>query len=83
MAEPAKRPGWRHVPAESRLAPTHPSFAEIVARHDAALAAGRPTYADPATGFHVFTSEYLVGRGSCCDSGCRHCPYVDARPHGV
>lgn len=23
----------------------------------------------------VFTAAYLVGRGSCCGSGCRHCPY--------
>jgi len=23
----------------------------------------------------VFTAAYLLGRGSCCGSGCRHCPY--------
>jgi len=23
----------------------------------------------------VFTSAYLLRRGSCCGSGCRHCPY--------
>ncbi|WP_145245431.1 DUF5522 domain-containing protein [Aeoliella mucimassa] len=23
----------------------------------------------------VFTAEYLLRRGTCCGSGCRHCPY--------
>jgi len=23
----------------------------------------------------VFTSRYLLRRGYCCESGCRHCPY--------
>ncbi|MCC6521920.1 MAG: hypothetical protein IT373_04600 [Polyangiaceae bacterium] len=23
----------------------------------------------------VFTSVYLLKRGYCCNSGCRHCPY--------
>jgi hypothetical protein len=26
-------------------------------------------------GFFVFTKEYLLARGYCCESGCRHCPY--------
>lgn len=26
-------------------------------------------------GFMVFTSVYLLKRGFCCRSGCRHCPY--------
>ena len=26
-------------------------------------------------GLMVFTSRFLLGRGYCCDSGCRHCPY--------
>lgn len=25
--------------------------------------------------FLVFTSEYLLRRGTCCGNGCRHCPY--------
>jgi hypothetical protein len=24
----------------------------------------------------VLTAAYLAGRGACCESGCRHCPYV-------
>ncbi|MCC6558710.1 MAG: hypothetical protein IT372_37725 [Polyangiaceae bacterium] len=23
----------------------------------------------------VFTTEYHLRRGHCCNSGCRHCPY--------
>ncbi len=23
----------------------------------------------------VFTANYHLKRGSCCNSGCRHCPY--------
>jgi hypothetical protein len=23
----------------------------------------------------VFTAKYLLDRGYCCRSGCRHCPY--------
>ena len=26
-------------------------------------------------GFIVFTELYHRSRGSCCGSGCRHCPY--------
>jgi hypothetical protein len=25
--------------------------------------------------FVVFTHEFLMKRGQCCGSGCRHCPY--------
>jgi hypothetical protein len=24
----------------------------------------------------VLTAAELAARGTCCDSGCRHCPYV-------
>ncbi|MES2628983.1 MAG: DUF5522 domain-containing protein [Bacteroidota bacterium] len=26
-------------------------------------------------GFLVFTEQYLLRRGYCCQNGCRHCPY--------
>jgi hypothetical protein len=26
-------------------------------------------------GLMVLTRRYLLDRGTCCDSGCRHCPY--------
>jgi iron complex transport system substrate-binding protein len=44
-------------------------------RHAQACASHQPTYIDPATGYTVFTAHYLKQRGSCCDSGCRHCPW--------
>lgn len=27
------------------------------------------------TGLMVFTEAYLLKRGYCCESGCKHCPY--------
>lgn len=26
-------------------------------------------------GKYVFTREYHLKRGHCCESGCKHCPY--------
>lgn len=26
-------------------------------------------------GLLVFTASFLLKRGYCCESGCRHCPY--------
>ncbi len=26
-------------------------------------------------GYHVFTTWHHLKRGSCCQNGCRHCPY--------
>jgi hypothetical protein len=72
-------PAEQRVPAQSRLAPSHPLYAEILAVHERALEAGVARYPDPATGFWVFTAGYLWDRGTCCDTGCRHCPYVEPR----
>ena len=66
----------RRVAHPSRLSAEHPRYEEIVAAHEAAVAAGEETYVDPATGYTVMTREYLLERGTCCESGCRHCPYV-------
>ena len=44
--------------------------------HESALERGDAGYADPDTGLFVLTAGYLAARGTCCDSGCRHCPYV-------
>jgi hypothetical protein len=46
--------------------------------HAAAVTAGADTYIDPVSGYDVFTAAYLARRGTCCDSGCRHCPYLGA-----
>ncbi len=33
-------------------------------------------------GLFVFTAAFLLKRGYCCDSGCRHCPYKEEREPG-
>ena len=63
-------------PHPRRLAPGHPSRAEIMQRHAAAIVDGLPSYRDPSSDLSVFTAEFLAQRGWCCESGCRHCPYV-------
>lgn len=73
----ADLPAERAVPHPVRLFPTHPGYAAIMAAHDAAMAAGEPGYDDPRTGLYVFTARFLWERGYCCDSGCRHCPYLE------
>jgi hypothetical protein len=47
----------------------------VQAAHDRAVHDGDDGYIDPETGLFVFTAAYLAARGTCCDSGCRHCPY--------
>jgi Family of unknown function (DUF5522) len=64
-------------PHPSRLPRDHPRRAEILAAHAAAMATGDAGYLDPATGLFVLTATELARRGSCCDQGCRHCPYIE------
>jgi hypothetical protein len=71
-------PRLAHPP---RLDPGHPRYAEILAAHDEAVRAGQPGYLDPDTGLFVLTAAWLSDRGTCCASGCRHCPY-DPPPPG-
>ena len=40
---------------------------------DEPLVPGRDYYEED--GLVVFTEAYLLRRGTCCKSGCRHCPY--------
>lgn len=63
-------------PHPSRLAPDHPLRQQILAAHRAAIDAGEPGYLDPGTGLFVLTAAELAARGTCCERGCRHCPYV-------
>lgn len=37
---------------------------------------GDPGYIDPETSLFVLTAAYLRDRLRCCESGCRHCPYL-------
>ncbi len=51
-----------------------------IREHDAAIARGDAGYFDPFSGLFVMTSAYHRERGSCCSSGCRHCPYRESAP---
>lgn len=70
MGDRAGRAGWQNVGVDD----------QAQAEHDSAVAAGLDAYLDPATGFVVFTSAYLLACDTCCDSGCRHCPYRAVNP---
>ena len=72
------RPDHLVQPHPGRFAPERPDYDACLAAHEAALAAGRAAYPDPATGLYVWTAAYLLDRDWCCDGGCRHCPYVGA-----
>jgi hypothetical protein len=72
-------PDARRVPLTTRLSPEHPAYPAIVAAHEDAIDGGRPGYLDPLTGYFVFTANAHWERGSCCSSGCRHCPYAAGR----
>ncbi|MDE0357280.1 MAG: DUF5522 domain-containing protein [Gammaproteobacteria bacterium] len=50
--------------------------------HEEASSNGETFYLDPETGLAVFTEFGLRERGSCCWSGCRHCPYEAERVDG-
>ena len=69
------RDDWT-TPNARRLSPGHAHYDVIGERHAEALEAGLPNYADPLSGFRVFTAGFLARRGYCCESGCRHCPFV-------
>ena len=70
-------PADRRTPAPARLPEAAPGYRAILAAHEAALARGESGYRDPFTGLFVMTAGYLWGRGTCCEAGCRHCPYLD------
>jgi hypothetical protein len=75
-------PAARRLPLVDRFPPTHPAYAVTMAAHDAAVSAGEDGYLDPTTGYFVFTAAAHWDRGTCCQSGCRHCPYAAGdRPH--
>ena len=47
---------------------------------DSRLTEGRDYYSEGAV--IVFTARYLLRRGYCCESGCRHCPYRNVTVSG-
>jgi hypothetical protein len=63
-------------PHPSRVDLDDPRRDVILRAHAAALDAGEPGYIDPFSGLFVLTAAELAAAGTCCDNGCRHCPYV-------
>lgn len=77
IVNPDPLPDELMVPHRRRLSPNHPLYAEILAAHEDAVARGKSLYHDPDSGLTVMTAPHLWGRGYCCYSGCRHCPWID------
>lgn len=92
-SEPYRRPCWcfaQEVPSELlRKVPVELQGLSCVCQacvdeHRAAEAQRlHPTVAKPGDfyfehGLVVFNASYLLRRGYCCQSGCRHCPYPKA-----
>lgn len=75
MSEPARRSLGE--PHPSRLDPDRQDRDEILRRHEAAMTLGVSGYEDPATGYFVFTAAFLAARRRCCETGCRHCPFIE------
>lgn len=65
------------VPHPDRLSPALPLYDTVLTVHEAAVRSDVDGYLDPMTGFFVFTARYLDERGTCCENGCRHCPYIE------
>jgi hypothetical protein len=65
------------IPHPRRCDPRRPDYDEILRRHREAVESGRAHYIDPGTGYQVFTAKALWDRGYCCETGCRHCPWVE------
>jgi hypothetical protein len=53
---------------------TDPLTPDRAAPNDAAMEEGVDYYLEGTA--VVFTASYHLRRGSCCGSGCRHCPYT-------
>lgn len=70
-------PDALRTPHPNRLPAAAPGREEILAAHEAALTRNDPGYFDPFTRLYVMTAQYLWDRGECCNTGCRHCPYLE------
>jgi hypothetical protein len=64
-------------PHPTRLDPARADYAAIIEAHERAVEGGRSSYVDPSTSLVVLTVATHLLRGTCCESGCRHCPYVE------
>lgn len=65
-------------PHPDRLDRGHARAEAALAAHRRALVDGADGYVDPITGLFCFTAGYHWDKGTCCELGCRHCPWLDA-----
>lgn len=72
MSDPTSQE--KHYPL-SKVDKDDPYYKEIMDRHSKAIEKNDDVYIDPESGYTVLTAEFLLKRGYCCESGCRHCPY--------
>jgi hypothetical protein len=70
-------PPARMVPHPGRLDPDRADYTAVLDAHHRAVLAGDAGYLDPSSGLFAQTARTLWDRGTCCEQGCRHCPYVD------
>lgn len=59
----------------SNVSSKKPYYKEIMMLHQEAINKSQDIYTDPETGLAVLTAEFLLKRGYCCETGCRHCPF--------
>ncbi len=64
-------------PHASRCNPSREDYDDIIAAHEAAVQNNESLYRDPRTGLMVLTVAAHLARGTCCESGCRHCPFLE------
>ena len=64
-------------PHPTRLSPLRDDYDIIIEAHEVAVERGDSLYRDPTSGLMVLTVSAHLDRGSCCSSGCRHCPYIE------
>ncbi|HUY16289.1 MAG TPA: DUF5522 domain-containing protein [Acidimicrobiales bacterium] len=65
------------LPHPSRCDPRREDYQAILLAHAEAVSSGQTSYRDPSTGLTVLTVATHLARGTCCESGCRHCPYLE------
>ncbi len=65
------------VPSAKRFNYTDPNAQARLELYLESLEAGSDFYFDVPSGFLVMTALKHIKRGFCCNSGCRHCPYIE------
>jgi hypothetical protein len=63
-------------PHPSRCDPSREDYNDIIIAHETAVRNEESWYRDPRTGLMVLTVVAHLARGTCCESGCRHCPFL-------